>query len=232
MEKTISAHLFAALVSTKEQRFVFMAGTPEQQKFDDAATKIESAIEDPANLTPEILQKITDLKISAIADKDNSKRMNELEDIVNKKTELSREIGETEKKTADTNPDWKKIATDIESTDAAKKTVAIEAAQKILVESRDQIHDLSGTIMNLEALDARLLAKVTVKVIAAHNQNIERVQALDKANVIPFVSGEKIGGKDATDELAKIETRGNDFISKDLNDALKATKEAEGPAAK
>ncbi len=230
MEKSIHTHLFAALVSTKEHRLAFMA-TPEQQQFDDAAAAIESAIEDPANLTTALIPKIAKLKVSAIANKDNSRRVEQLNDILNKKLDLEREATETEKKTTDTNADWKKVTEDINSTDATKRDAAIEAGKKLIVDSRARTNELSSGIISLDDLEPRLLAKVTVKAIAAHNKNIEKVQALDSKNEITLVPNPRIGGDEAVKALTKIQDRGKEFLSKDLNDALKAVKDAVGPGA-
>lgn len=207
-----------------------MATGPEQQKFDEAAAAVESAIEDP-KLTAELIPKIAELKVSSIADKDNSKRAEELNDIVNKKLDLQREIDETEKKTSDSNQDWKKITEDIKSTDVTKRDAAIEAGKTLVAQSRARMNELSAGIVSIDATEPRLLATITVKAIAAHNKNIENVQALDPKNEITFVPKPRIGGEEAVKALTEIEQRGKEFISKDLNDALKAVKDAVGPSA-
>lgn len=235
MEKNIQTLLFSSLVSLREQRLVGFDKTPEGQKqFDDAAAKIEKSIEDPSKLSPELFAQITDLKVKTIAAGITSgprvDRLNDLNTLNDKKTELLSKLPEIEKITAADNPEWKQIQKDLTSPEAAVKTKAIDAAVKIIKDAHVAMAEQTQGL-NLDSPQDKPLIKIRVKVIAALNKNIENVQATDPENTITFVKP-ATGGTAAVEALTKLVDHGREFITGNFNTLLQKFNNAATPAAK
>lgn len=233
MEKSIHTHLFAAVASLREQRLVHFAETPEQKQFDAAAARIEASIEDPSQGFETPLEDMTELRIMVAREAltGSQGRIDQLTTIVNKKSDLLRQINETEQKTADDNQDWQKVKEGFESADEDVKEEAIDAARKLILDSIKSMNDLSGTILNLEDLEPRLLAKTTAKLIAAHNKNIVNVQALDPLNTVALVEP-RTGGKKAQEELDVVKKDGEEFMDDEFDGLVKSYEDASTASAK
>lgn len=189
MEKSIHSHLFAALVSTKEQRLAFMA--PEKpEDHDSLEQQIEQDLKDPSKDQKDIEARLAELQgskhLTAGSNVDDWTALRE------KASKRNEEIKDLEKARALTSDaDFKKIEEDMKNGDGTSASAKIvEMLGKIAV-----LADNTGQRPHNAVLQ-----------VQAYNDVITKIQSLDTDNKITLVPG-GVGGivDDAMLQTAKDE---------------------------
>ncbi|MBP7114566.1 MAG: hypothetical protein KBA40_03870 [Candidatus Peribacteraceae bacterium] len=189
MEKSIHSHLFAALVSTKEQRLAFMA--PEKpEDHDSLEQQIEQDLKDPSKDQKDIEARLAELQgskhLTAGSNVDDWTALRE------KAAKRNEEIKDLEKARALTSDaDFKKIEEDM------KKGDGTSASAKIV----EMLGKIAGLADNTSERPHNAVLQAQ-----AYNEVITKIQSLDTDNKITLVPG-GVGGieDDAMLQTAKDE---------------------------
>lgn len=178
MEKSIHSHLFAALVSTKEQRLAFMA--PEKpEDHDTLEQQIEKDLKDPSKDQADIQKRIDELQGSKhLTAGSNIADWTELREKANKRNQEIETLKKVQKMSTVEDADWKKIEDGIKDKADAPDAAAVELA-------KDKIIFALGEIAKIA--DPSTRPHNAVAQTQAYNDLITKIQALDPDNKITFV---------------------------------------------